>query len=82
MDDAVKRIEAKLDKVEEHIGSQAVTLARLTVSVEDHVKRTNILESELKPISKHVNMVEGAMKLLGAVAILATIVEAIHAIFK
>ena len=59
MEDSVKRIEKKLDKVEEHMNKQSVSLGRLTVSVEDHVQRTNMLQELVMPIHKKVNMVEG-----------------------
>lgn len=82
MDTKFKRIEDKLDKIVDTQTTQAVTLARLTTSVEDHIKRTNILEEKVEPISKHVSMVEGAAKLIALVGILATIIEAIHMFFK
>ena len=68
-------IDIKLDKIADTLTTQAVTLERLTVTVEDHVRRTNILEEDIKPIKKHVWMVNGALKLIGVVAMLAAIVE-------
>lgn len=71
------RIEDKLEKIEGHIGTQAVTLERLTVSVEEHVRRTNLLESKVEPLEKHVAMVSGAMRFISVLGILAAIAEAI-----
>lgn len=71
------RIEQKIDKIAETLGNQAVTLGRLTVSVEDHVRRTNLLEDDIKPIKRHVWMIEGALKLLGIFGILAGIAEVV-----
>jgi hypothetical protein len=71
------RIEQKIDKIADTLTEQAVTLGRLTVTVEDHVKRTNILEDDIKPIKKHVAMVEGALKFIGLLGILAGIIQAV-----
>lgn len=60
-----------LDKIVEHLGRIDVTLMRNTVTLEEHVKRTNILEDRIKPIEKHVFMLQGALKLIGGLAILA-----------
>lgn len=76
----------KLDKIESVLSEQAVTLAKLTVTVEDHVRRTNLLEEDMKPIKRHVVMIEGVLKALGVLAIIATIVggasELLMVIFK
>ena len=81
MDDT-KRIEDKLDKIVDTQVEQAVTLARLTVSVEDHVMRTNILQEAIEPIKRHAAMVEGALKLIALMGIAATIIETIHRILQ
>lgn len=72
-------VDQKLDKIVDTLGQQAVTLERLTVTVEDHVRRTNILEADIVPIKKHVWMVNGALKLIGLVGILAAIAEGLAA---
>ena len=76
------RVLDKLDKIETAMNKQEINLARLTVSVEEHVKRTNMLEEDMRPMKRHVNMVEGALKLIALSGILATIVESIHLVFK
>lgn len=68
-------VDQKLDKIVDTLGQQAVTLERLTVTVEDHVRRTNILEADMAPIKKHVWMVNGALKLIGLMGILAAVAE-------
>lgn len=76
------RLEEKIDKISDKISSIDVTLAKNTVSLEEHIKRTNILEQKLGPVEKHVNMVDGALKLIAVAAMVATIAESIHLIFK
>lgn len=76
------RIEDKIDKISDRLNSIDVTLAKNTVSLEEHIKRTNLLEEEVKPIKKHVDMIEGALKLIGVLAMIAAIIETIHTVFK
>jgi len=68
-------VDQKLDKIADTLTMQAVTLERLTVTVEDHVRRTNILEADIAPIKKHVWMVNGGLKLIGIMTMLAGIAE-------
>lgn len=76
MDDKrLERIESKLDDSNEHLASIDVTLAEQHVSIKEHMRRTNLLEIELKPIKAHVNRVEGALKLLALIATVAAIIE-------
>ncbi len=81
MDDKrLERIEDKIDKVRDHLGSIDSTLAAQHVSLEDHIRRTALLEAELKPIKKHVDMVNGAMKFLAAIALILSILAAVKAL--
>jgi len=72
-----KRLEDKVDKIADSISEINVTLAKQSVILEEHVRRSTNLENRLEPIEKHVHMVSGAMKLAGLLAILAGIVEAL-----
>jgi membrane carboxypeptidase/penicillin-binding protein PbpC len=60
-------IDEKLEKITEKLSSIDVTLAVNTQSLVEHVKRTNLLEAELKPVSKHVVMMETTFKVIGIV---------------
>jgi hypothetical protein len=73
-----QRLLDKIDKIEEHLGKQEVSLARLTVSVEEHVRRSNLFEEALKPVQQHVLRVEGALKLIGLLGILAALIQTIR----
>lgn len=75
--DNVKRLEDKLDKIDSRIDNIDITLARQSEILDIHIKRTNLLEEALKPIEKHVAMVNGALKLIGLMATIAAIIEAI-----
>lgn len=71
----------KLDKILENISRIDVTLARQNVTLEEHVRRTELLEDQVRPIGHKIAMFEGALKLLGVLGILAAIVEGIVSVF-
>lgn len=71
------KVETKLDKIDDSITRIDITLARQSEILDVHVKRTNILEDSLKPIERHVNMVQGAIKLILILGTIAGIIEAI-----
>lgn len=79
MDDKrLERIEVKIDDIGDHLGSIDVTLAAQHVQLKEHIRRTALLEAELKPVKKHVDMVNGVMKFLTALGVIAGIVEVIR----
>lgn len=71
----LERIEAKIDDTNDHLASIDVTLAQQHISLREHIRRTAILEDEIKPIKRHVDMVSGALKLIGLMAALAAVYE-------
>lgn len=76
-DDRLERIESKLDKVVEHISSIDSTLAAQHVSLDDHIRRTELLEKDVAPLKAHDNMRAGAFKLTGLVLGLCAAIEGI-----
>ncbi len=62
---------ANLDRIEERLTSIDATLIRNTVSLEEHVKRTAMLEERFKPVEKHVWLIQGALRLIGGMALAA-----------
>jgi hypothetical protein len=72
------RYEEKLDKITEQISEINITLARNTVSLEEHIKRTNILENKLEPVEKHVVMVNGVIKFLLGLAALSALFKLLN----
>lgn len=65
----------KLDKLDIRLGSIDSTLAAQHESLKDHIRRTEILESRIVPVEKHVVMTQGALKFIGILSLLAGIVE-------
>jgi chromosome segregation ATPase len=57
-----KRIEDKLDKLDERLDAMSTTLAVNTESLKEHMKRTAIIEQELKPVKAHVQLMNALAK--------------------
>lgn len=80
------RILDKIDKIDDKISTIDSTLLRNTITLEEHVRRTSILEAEIKPLKKHVILVESFFKITGFVVtiagILAGIIKVIYEISR
>lgn len=74
-DDIANRILDKLDAMDARIDNIDITLAKQSVVLEDHTRRSlanekavDILKEELKPVVSHVNLVNTAWKIfVGAI---------------
>jgi hypothetical protein len=66
-DDLLNKIETRLGKMEE-------TLIRNTISLEEHMRRTEILEKEIIPLRRQANIIDGASKII--VSLVALLVAA------
>lgn len=75
------RLEDKIDRMSDKITSIDVTLAKQSVILEEHVKRSNLLEEKMEPLEKHVHMVNGVSKFLVLVGVLVAVIEGIIKIF-
>lgn len=71
------RFESKLDKISEKQSEMNATLAVNTDQLAVHIKRTAALEERIEPIEKHVMWVQGGLKLIGGLSILAGLAAAI-----
>lgn len=74
----LERIEVKLDDTADHIGEIKVTLSAQRISLEEHIKRTNLLEDMILPIHKRVYMFQGALALIGILATIIGIYKALR----
>jgi len=82
-------LDQKLESVDTHLGNIAITLEKNTVSLTEHMRRSDHLETlvneirdkEIKPLTKHVHMVQGGLKLLGLVSLIITIAGGIARFF-
>jgi DNA repair ATPase RecN len=69
-------IDKKLDKIIEDVGEIKTHLAVYNEQLKTHIKRTEILEQKLEPVEKHVERLNGALKLLGVLTLIAGVIEA------
>ena len=80
-DDDAERFFNKIEKIDERLSNIDVSLVRQTVSLEEHVRRTNLLENEIRPIKRHVLMVEASLKVVGLLSIILGIAAALRELF-
>jgi hypothetical protein len=80
-DDQISRIEDKVDVIIYRISNIDITAAKQQVSLDEHIRRTAILESELEPIKNHVAMVHGVLKFIGLVSVVVGVIESITRFF-
>lgn len=67
-DKRLERIEVKIDDLDDQLATISTTLSAQHVSLKEHIRRTAVIEDELKPIRRHVYMINGALILLAALA--------------
>lgn len=72
MDD-MKRLESKIDVLGHDLKAIDKTLLRNTLSLEDHMKRTRMIEEQLEPVKKHVDLMNNIAKIIVFIGILAAI---------
>jgi len=70
-------IDQKLDKILNDVGEIKVVQAAQHVTLQEHIRRTELLEEDIKPIKRHVWMTEGIVKFIGLMGVFAGIVEVI-----
>lgn len=67
-------IKKEIKEIQRSLNNIDVTLAKQHVSLEEHIRRTNLLEQKLEPIDTHVKMVNGAFKFIGILSLIVGIV--------
>lgn len=72
----------KIDQILERMNSIDITLAKQSIILADHVRRSNLLEAKMVPLERHVNYVEGFLKGMGIIAMVAGLIAAIMEIYK
>lgn len=89
MSDPIAKLEATLGKIMESLHSIDRTVAKQEVHLAEHMRRTEVAEAniqlihdELKPIKQHVSRVDGIVRFVGYIAILAGVTAAITDILR
>jgi len=73
----IEKLHDKVDKIDERLDNIDVHLAIYNEQLKIRIKRTDLLEKDVKPIKEHVTEVRGMLKILGVAAAIAGIVSAI-----
>lgn len=74
-DKRLERMEQKMDDQNDHLASIDITLSAQHAVLKEHIRRTEALEKDIKPIKRHVYMVQGAAALITLMGIIAGIIE-------
>ena len=70
------KIENKLEKIDERIDSIDKHLAVYNSQLRFHIKRTDMLEEELKPLKSSLIKAQGAIMFIGLLATIISVVVA------
>ena len=73
----LNRMEDKIDRIGGEVSEVNIHIAEIKKDLRYHIKRTDLLEAEMKPIKKHVIMVSGVMKFFGLVSFIIALIEGI-----
>lgn len=80
------RIESKVDKLDSRLDGIDVTLAGQHVQLAEHIRRTAILEEDIKPVKTHVARIGGVLAFIGLLAtgtgLVAGIIEIVKGLGK
>jgi chromosome segregation ATPase len=72
----LEKLNQKLDKIDQRIDSIDKHLAVYNSELKFHIKRTDILEEEFKPVKASLIKAQGALCLIGIVATIVSVVAA------
>lgn len=75
------KVADKIEKLDERLDSIDKTLVKQEANLKEHMRRTELLEEDLRPIRRHVNMLEGSLKFLGVVLIVLSIISVFMKIY-
>lgn len=68
-------MENKLDRIEGKISSIDMSISEIKTDLKYHIKRTDLLEIEIKPLKEKYLQLEGVMKFMAAVFAIVAFVE-------
>ena len=77
----IENINQKLDKIDQRIDSIDKHLAVYNAELKFHVKRTDMLEEEIKPIKSSLIKAQGALCFIGIIATVVSVAVAFMGVF-
>ena len=75
-------LHTRLDHLDKKQDEMNETLVRNTVSLELHIKRTDMLEAEIKPMKSFMSVVNAGLKIIGAGAVVVSLVTGVSKILE
>lgn len=78
----IDTIEKKIDKTVEHIGEINITLAKQHVSLDAHMRRSDLLEKQVALAEKKVYTMDGTFKMMMSLGICIGVLTALIKYFK
>ena len=78
----ILEIKGEVKEINNCLNSIDKTLVKQQVLLDEHIRRTEILELKLEPVEKHVAALNGGLKALGVLSLVVGIFAAILKIFK
>ena len=78
MDDVKK----ELKEIQKSINNIDITLARQNVSLEEHMRRTELLENKIDPLQAQINQALGAVKFLTIISVVVGVISALIKLFN
>ena len=61
----IDKIDEKIDKILDHSANVDVTLGKQEEQIRYHIKRTDLVEEEVREIKAHINIVNAIAKVTG-----------------
>jgi hypothetical protein len=77
----LEKIDEKLEKIDNHLTKIDITLVSQHLSLEEHHKRSTMLEEIVLPIQRKVTLFEGGLKVLGAIVLILSVVAGLADVF-
>ena len=74
----LEKLNQKLDKIDQRIDSIDKHLAVYNSELKFHIKRTDMLETEVKPLKIHLHRVHGVLTFIGVLATIVTVAVTIY----
>lgn len=63
----ISEMSKAIDRIDRSVDGINITLAKQEIHLEEHIKRSKLLEDQMEPIKQHVNRVNSLLLLLGGI---------------
>lgn len=71
-----------LEGMDKRLDSIDITLAKQAKDLEYHIKRTDLLQDEMKPIKEHVTLVKASIKIIMGIGAVIGFIAGVYAALK